>query len=259
MSRRPVADFVQRGYVFGADHHVRAIPLRHSLAVVFLSALTLVPLPAGAATGHAVSFRSADGRTVNGLMFEADLRPAPGVVLVPMLGRPKEDWQALGQRLSEANITALAIDFPASSVPDNPRIALGWATDVRAAVDFLVSRPETRSGTVAVAGASLGATIAAIEAAGDSRVRALALLSPTLEYRGVHLESPMRQYGARPVLLASSSHDSYSARSARELAKDAPGPREVQVSDTAGHGTVLLSRDPDLARMLVEWFRRILG
>jgi hypothetical protein len=69
----------------------------------------------------------------------------------------------------------------------------------------------------------------------------------------------MRQYGARPVLLVSSSHDSYSARSARELAKDAPGPRELHMSDTAGHGTILLSRDPDVTRMLVEWFRRIVG
>ena len=69
----------------------------------------------------------------------------------------------------------------------------------------------------------------------------------------------MRQYGARPALLAASLKDPYAARSARTLAHEPPGLRELRWSDEAAHGTELLARDPDLGRALVEWFQRTLG
>lgn len=213
-----------------------------------------------AANGRAVSFHAQDGRTINALLFEADQRPAPAVVLVPMLGRSKDDWQAVGQKLSEAGVTALAVDLPAQTLPADPKEAGFWPGDVRSAVAFLASQPEVRAGSIGVAGASLGASIAAQAAAADSRIRALALISPALDYRGVRIESAMRQYGARPALLLASAHDPYAARSARELAgKDAPGPREVRLSGVSAHGTLLLAQDADLVRGLVEWFQRVLG
>jgi dienelactone hydrolase len=213
-----------------------------------------------AASGKGVSFKAEDGRTINALLFEADQRPAPAVVLVPMLGRTKDDWQGVGQKLSEAGVTALAIDLPAQTLPPEPKDAGFWPRDVRTAVSFLAGRPEVRPGSIGVAGASLGASIAALAAAGDPRVRALALISPALDYRGVRIENAMRQYGARPALLLASAHDPYAARSARELAdRNAPGPREVRLSEVSAHGTLLLGQDADLVRGLVEWFQRVLG
>jgi alpha-beta hydrolase superfamily lysophospholipase len=211
------------------------------------------------AAARAISFRASDGRTINALINEAAQRPAPAVVLVPMLGRPKEDWQAAAQRLAEANITALMIDLPGQVMPDDPKVAAGWSDEIRAALTFLEGRPETRSGALGVAGASLGGNLAALAAAGDPRVRTLALISPSLDYRGVRIEAAMRQYGARPALLIASHQDPYAARSARELADKPPGIRELQWSDLAAHGTALLSREPDLVRALVEWFQRTLG
>ena len=55
----------------------------------------------------------------------------------------------------------------------------------------------------------------------------------------------MKQYGGRPALLLASLKDPYAARSVRELAGSG-GPRETQWSETPAHGTVLLSREPDL-------------
>jgi len=42
------------------------------------------------------------------------------------------------------------------------------------------------------------------------------------------------------------------------LAQDASGTREVRWSSVPAHGTVLLARDGDLVRLLVEWFQRTL-
>ena len=227
------------------------------LGVVIASLLFLAP-HAGAA-GRSVAFRTGDGRTVDALLFEADQRPAPAVVLVPMLGRTKDDWEAVGERLADANITALAIDLPASSLPDDAKALAGWHGDVLAAVSYLLSRTDVRAGSIGVAGASLGANLAAVAAAGDARIRSLALISPSLDYRGVRIEAPLRQYAGRPALLMASLKDPYAARSVRDLAKTGPGLREMSWAETPAHGLVLLSREPDLVRVVVDWFQRTLG
>jgi dienelactone hydrolase len=211
------------------------------------------------AAGRTVAFRAEDGRTLVGYIAEAQTRPAPAVVLVPMLGRPKDDWQAIAQRFADANITALAIDLPAEYAPSDPAELTGWARDVAAAVGFLAARPDVRAGAVGVAGASLGANLAAVAAAADPAIRSVALVSPSLDYRGVRIEAALRQLGERPALLMASLRDPYAARSVRELSKAGPGPREVRWSDLPAHGTVLLLREPDLVRTLVEWFQRTLG
>lgn len=206
-----------------------------------------------------VTFRSSDGRMTSALLVEAGQRPAPAVILVPMLGRGKEDWQVLAERLAEANITALAIDLPEPSLPADARELAGWPTAVTGALDYLVARGEVRASSIGVAGASLGANLAAAAAGSDLRVRALALISPSLDYRGVRIESAMKQYGDRPALLMASLKDPYAARSVKELAGVGAGLREVRWAEAPAHGTLLLAREPDLVRVLVEWFQRTLG
>jgi len=229
---------------------------RTCLVLLLLTLAT--PIPALAATRQ-VSFRADDGRTVTGALTEASQRPAAAVVLVPMLGRPKDDWQSLAQRLADAGITALAIDLRDAALPADGGSADAWSRDVVAAVGFLATQPDVRGGSLGVLGASLGANLAALAAARDPRVRALALLSPSLDHRGVRIEAAMRQYGSRPALLMASLRDPYAARSARTLADKPPGPRELHWSDVPAHGTQMLARDPDLGRALVEWFQRTLG
>ena len=153
---------------------------------------------------------------------------------------------------------ALAIDLPGLTDPGDSAVLGGWSTDVRAGVSYLVLRPDVRPGSIGIAGASLGANLAALAAAGVAAVRSLALVSPSLDYRGVRIDAAMKQYGGRPALLVASSHDPYAARTVRELAKDPPGTRETRFSETTAHGTVLLARDPDLVRALVEWFQATL-
>jgi len=234
-------------------------PLGLRTLAVALVVLALAQLHPRAA-GRLVTFRLADGRMLSGLLMDAPNRPAPAVVLVPMLGRPRDEWQAVAERLSEANISALAIDLPAATLPDTPAELTRWHEAVAAAVSYLAGQPlDVRPGAIGVAGASLGANLAVVAAAADPAVRSLALVSPSLEYRGVRIESLMTQYGARPALLVASVHDPYAARSVRTLAQDTAGLREVRWSGTAAHGTILLSRDAELAGALVEWFQRTLG
>jgi len=226
---------------------------------VLAVAIVLVAAAAAAADTLTVTFRTPDGRTVSAVLHEAAARPAPAVVLVPMLGRTKDDWQEPAERLAGAGISALAIDLPALAAPASAAALTAWHRDVIAAVAWLSGRGDVRAAAIGVAGASLGANLAAVAAAADPRVRALALVSPSLDYRGVRIEAALREYGARPAFLAASRRDPYAARSVRQLAEDPPGLREVYWAEAAAHGSALLARDPEAVQRLVEWFQRTLG
>jgi pimeloyl-ACP methyl ester carboxylesterase len=224
------------------------------------------PAAAGAATSRTVTFRTDDGVTIAGTLYEGLRRPAPAVILLHMLTRSRDDWQTVATRLADAGIQALAIDFrghggssPAPGVagaePDWPRLAL----DVKASRAFLASRPDlVQAALIGIAGASIGANIAIIAAAADPSIKSLALLSPSLEYRSLRADAPMRKYGARPALLVAGTDDAYAMRSAKALAALGSGPRELETLNGAGHGTNMLNHDPDLARALVDWFLRTL-
>lgn len=227
--------------------------------VVLLAVLVIGTAPLEAA-GRAVIVRTADGRAMTALMFDARERPAPAVVLVPMLGRPKDDWQAVAERLAEANIGALAIDLPGMALPADAAELQRWHEPIAAAVAYLAGRPaEVEAGAIGVAGASLGANLTVLAAAADPAIRSIALVSPSLDYRGVRIELPFTQYGTRPALLMASVHDPYAARSIRILAQEPSGAREVRWSSVPAHGSLLLARDGDLVQQLVEWFQRTLG
>ena len=231
-----------------------------SLGVGFWVLGFIAAPPSVNAAGQIVNYRAADGRTLTGLLLEADTHPAPAVVLVPMLGRSRDDWQVVAQRLVDARISALAIDLPGASLPAEAETLVAWHQDIVAAIAFLASRPpDVRPRSIGIAGASLGANLAAVAAAADPSIRSIALVSPSLDYRGVRLEEPMRMYGARPALLMASLQDPYAVRSVRELAQSAAGLREQRWSTIPAHGTLLLQRDADMVRSLVEWFQLTLG
>jgi alpha-beta hydrolase superfamily lysophospholipase len=240
----------------------RSACLIASLALAIgASALPMPPSDARAATQR-VTIRTEDGIALSATWFEPSARPAPAVILVHMLHRSRRDFEPLAQRLASDGIGALAIDLRGhgDSTGGVPPADDGYASmviDVRAARRYLSSRTDVQQTRVGMAGASLGASLAVLAAAGDATVSSLALLSPSLDYRGLRIEAPLRKIG-RPVLLVASDDDPYAMRSARDLQKAAGGPRELLRLAQAGHGTTMLSRDPGLVRVLVDWFRRTL-
>jgi dienelactone hydrolase len=205
-----------------------------------------------AAPARRVTFRAADGVTLTAAYYEASRRPAPGIVLLHMLRRSHTDWDAAASQLSDAGFAVLALDFRAGDDVGS------YAADVRAAKSFLRERPEVIPTAIGIAGASIGANVALLDAADDPGVMSLALLSPGLDYRGLRTEAAMKKYGGRSALLIGSPGDPYSARSIRQLITIGPGTREVRLVDAAAHGTVLLTRDPSLIAALVDWFKRTL-
>jgi dienelactone hydrolase len=228
-------------------------------AAVALLALLLGPPRGAAAAVEVVQLRASDGTTLAATLYPSPRGPAPAIVLVHMLTRTRDDWRPFAERLQAAGATCLAIDLRGhggSGGSAAPSAAM--ALDVQAAIAWLGIRSDVASGSVGLVGASFGATPALL-AAGDSQaVRAVALLSPSADYRGVRIDGAVRKYGARPLLLVASTEDPYALRTVRALTEDEAAGRELRLSTVPAHGAHLLDRDPDLAATLVDWLRRSL-
>jgi dienelactone hydrolase len=214
-------------------------------------------LPADAGASQRVTFRTDDGVVLSATWYEPPAR-GPAVILVHMLHRSRRDFETLASRLASEGIGALALDLRGhgdSQGSIGPDFA-AMVADVKAARRFLAGRSDV-GGKIGLLGASLGANLAALAGADDSSVAALALLSPSLDYRGLRIESAMRKFGTRPVLMVVSDDDPYASRSARDLAKGTKN-REILSLTGAGHGSTMLDRDSSLMGSLVDWFRRTL-
>lgn len=225
-----------------------------------LAGAALLVATTGEGGGRGVTLASLDGTPLTGELYEASARPAPAVVLIHMLTRNKGDWDAVANRIQDAGITALAIDLRGHGGSSGSAQALPeMVQDVQAAVGWLSARPGVRPGAIGLVGASIGASLALLASVNQPSVRAIGLVSPALDYRGLRTDvSLLKRIGARPLWLAASVDDPYALRTVRDFATEPSGPREQFVSTAAGHGTSLLAADNDVGRALVDWLRRSL-
>lgn len=218
--------------------------------------------PAAAATSQHVHFVTEDGVTIAATLY-LPARPGPAVVLLHMQTRSRQDWEAVGPRLADAGVAALAIDLRGHGASDprptgpNAKDA-GIVADLKAARAYLATRREVAPGKVGLLGASVGANLAVVAAAADATVRSIALLSPGLDYQGLRTQANLNRYGDRPALLVGSREDAYVMITLRRLSNEGTGVREQLVLEGAGHGTTMVTRQPDLVGVLVDWFKRTL-
>lgn len=211
-----------------------------------------------------VTFHTDDGITLAGTWYEPSTHPAPAVILIHMLGRTRRDWDGVATALAAEGIGALAFDLRGHGESQGPRPAedgyAAFVRDVAAARHYVGTRADVLPSRIALAGASIGASLAVLQAAQAPGIAGLVLLSPSTDFRGLRIEAAFRKYPGR-MLLVASDDDAYAGRSVRELIKGAGGAgalRETMTVSHAGHGTAMLTRDPDLARALVDWLRRTL-
>lgn len=233
------------------------------LALALTIALVSIPVASGSkpdgASDQRITIRTDDGMQLAATFYETAVRPAPAVIYVHQLQKSRKDWDLVAGQLASEGVAGLAIDLRGhGESPGSPQDYSGMVQDVRAARRFLATRADVTPNRIGMAGASIGATLSAVVAADDAAVVSLALISPTMDYRGMRLDAPMKKYGSRPALLVASADDGYSARTVKELQKAAGGLREPVVLGGGGHGMALVAADPELGRRLLEWFRRTL-
>lgn len=237
--------------------------------IVFVTVLSTL---AHSWAAERVTVHAADGAALVGDLYlpaSQARQQAPLVVLLHMLSRQRSDWQPYIPRLTANGNAVLAMDLRGhgESIHKGPA-RLSWRsfsradyarmpTDLLETLDALSAyRERIDLDRIAVIGASIGCNVALVAAAERQAIRALVLLSPGLDYRGIKTEEAMRRYGHRPILLVASEADSYAAASTRTLSGLAAGPKEIKIYTGRAHGTRILEDTPDAVTLLLGWLGR---
>ncbi len=203
----------------------------------------------------AVEITTADGVVLTGTFYAPNAAGKPAVVMLHMVGGQRGDWDTLARQLQAAGFAALTVDLRGHGGSQGERDWGKMTADAAAAFAWLSSRSEADPTRIGFIGASIGANLSLNFAATQPAVKAVALLSPGLDFQGVKTEGAIVTYGPRPLLLIASSEDTESASAVVTLDKLALGKRTVKMYEGQGHGTRMLGRQNGVEELILDWLR----
>jgi dienelactone hydrolase len=217
-----------------------------------------------------ITIDSPDGVKIVGSFLESAKANSPAVLLLHQWQSDRHSYDDLAKRLNAKGFNVLSIDgrgFGESVKtadgktvgPDRSDEAVkGMLGDVGAAFDFLSRQKNVDPTRVGIVGASYGSSLAVIYAAGDQKVKAVALLSPGLNYFGnMATEPAVTKYGDRPLLLVAAQDDAESADAVRKLGSIGPNDKhQVKIYDKGGHGTGIFGAEVGLQDLLDEFLSK---
>ncbi len=202
-----------------------------------------------------VKFESADKVEIVGTFYSAEKDDSPAVLLLHQWQSDRKSFESFAERLQSKGFSVLAIDGrgfgdsvrttdgkPVAPARDEAAVK-SMLVDVANAFKFLSENKKVDPSRIAIVGASYGSSLAILYAAENKDVRAVALLSPGINYFGsMKTEPAVKTYGARPLLLVAASDDAESADTVKKL-KEAAGNDlcDSEVYSKGGHGTALFS------------------
>ena len=184
----------------------------------------------------------------------------PGVILLHMLGGNRKVWERneFAALLADNGYAVLTVDMRGHG---DTRGVQDWeavASDLQQIWTEFVGWDEVDEARTAVVGGSIGSSMALIMADNQPTISTVVLLSPGIEYLGVPIDQHILTYGQRPMLIAASEEDTYSADSSRTLQRVAQE-AELILYEGAGHGVQMFGAEPTLATSILEWLNIHLG
>lgn len=195
-----------------------------------------------------IEIPAADGLTLRGIFTPGQGGDGAAVLLLHMYGSDRSSWAPFADTIAQSGISSLALDLRGHGQTGG---AEDWELaqdDVARAVDWLRTLPGIDPDRVGVAGASIGANLSLVQAAGrPEAVAAVALLSPGLDYFRVKIDGLAPQVGDVPLFLAAAEDDGYSAQTVRILAEEAGAGVVLEIYEGSAHGTDLFSAHPESA------------
>ncbi len=224
---------------------------------------TKIPAP------QTIKFESAEKAEIVGTFYESMSASSPAVLLLHQFNSNRKSYDEFAKHLQAKGFGVLAIDgrgFGESvKTTDGKTIAplrnaetvKAMKADVGNAFDFLAKQKNVDAARIGIVGASYGSSLAIIYAAENQKVKAVALLSPGINYFGnMPTEPAVESYGTRPLLLVASEDDKESAGTVKKL-KSLSGERcETQIYERGGHGTALFAAKVGLEDLLEQFLTK---
>lgn len=238
---------------------------------LFVSIFVLQSVPA-AWGQQVVKFETEDHVEIVGdyYMPAHEAVPAPVAILLHMYRSDRSSWAPLIPHLQRAGFAVLAFDLRGHGqsggakaaelrkqvVEHDPIVVRDMHYDLEAARRWVATRPEIDQARVALIGASIGSTIAIIDAAKDRSVDVVVAMSPGTGYSGLDTTLPMLNIRPRPVLLTATG---YERKSCDGLARLNPGATEKIIGEMTAHGTRMFTALDGVEEMITSFVRDNIG
>lgn len=209
-------------------------------------------------------FSTKDDRVIIGDYYSGTRKS--GMLLLHMMPANRTSWRTLAGKLQENGFHVLAIDLRGHG--ESTGGPNGYRTfsdadhqqslfDIESAIEVLHTKGIEK---LHIGGASIGANLALQYAAGHPEVGSVMLLSPGLDYHGIHSDILIDSLkSTQAVLLAASDDDVYSFTSVKALydrSSNLPK-REVKLLTEAGHGTKMFEKYTPFIDEVVEWLKKV--
>ena len=234
----------------------------------------------GGTTVQRVSFLTDDGVLIVGTYYPPasphQTSPAKAIILLHMLGRNRNDWNAFASILSNSSngYAVLSMDLRGhgesinqngkmiSFQPFSPDDFNKMVLDVKAAKQFVVTQKHISPNDIAVVGASIGANVGLKYAASDPSIKAVVLLSPGLNYMGVTTSDSIRKY-INQFYIAAAGKDPIAGSDPQTLCNMINCGNHLKVyQDSTSHGTDMFrdsTLNPPLDKLIISWLDTTLG
>lgn len=200
-----------------------------------------------------IKFTSAENVEIVGTFYESPKANSPAVLLLHQWGSSRKPYENFAKRLQAKGFGVLAIDGrgfgesvkttdgKAVGTDRGDETVKGMKADVDNAFQFLTKQKNVDAQRICIVGASYGSSLAMIYAAEIKQIKAVALLSPGLNYFGnLPIEDAVKNYSERPVLMVAAEDDKESAETVKKL-KQVNEKYETQIYKKGGHGTALFA------------------
>lgn len=222
-----------------------------------------------------IEFETKDGFLLHGkLALPTEKRAKyPLVVLLHSIGYSSKYWGNIQPQLTQAGFAVLAIDFRghgASIFTSNFRKKnwlymsdksyLEYPSDILSFLVYVNDNYKNVSVShMGIIGADIGANTAILVS--DKlkiKPKALALISPSIKFKGLYTPIALANLGSTPIFVAVSNKDAYSKGQAAYLKRFAQGKFDIKTYPNGGIGMLMLKvnkgMDTDIVAFIVQQF-----
>lgn len=208
------------------------------LGLLLLTVACEKPLPVQISVG--------DGELM-GIFWHTGKDLSPAVLLIRPEGGAEEDWQSLATKLHKAGLSVLTFDLR-----EQGRLGRAEAVrDVRAAFAFLRLQKGVDAARIGMVGAGMSADAAFLFAAEDPLVQTAVLLAPEWQWKVPSIESVLKDYGHRPLLVLTAEGDGASIETVTKALQQAMGePVLKPYAGKAGVSSLLRAGQSDVVSFL---------
>lgn len=225
-----------------------------------------------------IILKTIDNKEIVGNYVEASNAKGAGLLL-HMMPSTKESWNGFAEELREAGFSSLAIDLrghgessggPEGFMQFDDKGHQKSMFDVKAGIEFLKDKGVAID-KIFLVGASIGANLSLQYQKENSEIKAVILLSPGLNYRGIlggELVKDLKNNQA--IFVSGSDHDcgyqdtrglsddKCAAGMAKDIFETAPSlNKQIKIFSNSAHGTTILLRNDGFSKELILWLGKI--